>query len=89
MGVFDDVRCNNDLFGKHKSETHPTRSLDPVFPGSTYEITPSGRMELLVCTYDDRGELAWKSVLAAIALKLIGTQALSKVFAEYPKLVLR
>ncbi len=53
MGVLDDVICNNDLFGKHKGETHYTQSLNPVFPGSTYEITPSGRLELLECTYED------------------------------------
>ena len=47
MGVLDDVRCNNDLFGRHKGETHCTDSLNSVFPGSIYEITPTGRLELL------------------------------------------
>ena len=56
MGVFDDVLCNNDLFGDHKGETHRTQSLHPVFPGSTYEITPTGRLELLECTYEDRSD---------------------------------
>jgi hypothetical protein len=56
MGVLDEVLCNSDLFGKHKGETHYTRSLDPVFPGSTYEITPAGRLELLECTYEDRSD---------------------------------
>ena len=56
MGVLDDVLCNNDLFGMHKGETHYTASLDPVFPGSTYEITPAGRLELLECTYEDRSD---------------------------------
>jgi len=56
MGVSDDVLCNNDLFGDHKGETHCTQSLHPVFPGSTYEITPMGRMELLECTYEDRSD---------------------------------
>ena len=54
MGVLDDVLCNNDLFGNHKGETHYTQSLGPVFPESTYEITPAGRLELLECTYEDR-----------------------------------
>lgn len=54
MGVLDDVLCNNDLFGDHKGETHSTQSLHPFFPGSTYEITPSGRLELLECNYEDR-----------------------------------
>lgn len=56
MRVLDDVICNNDLFGKYKGETHYTQSLNPVFPGSTYEITPSGRLELLECTYEDRSD---------------------------------
>lgn len=54
--ILDDVLCNNDLFGDHKGETHCTKSLDPVFPGSTYEITPAGRLELLECTYEDRSD---------------------------------
>lgn len=56
MGVLDVVVCNNDLFGDHEGETHHTQSLHPVFPGSTYEITPTGRLELLECTYEDRSD---------------------------------
>ena len=56
MGTFDDVVCNNDSFGEHKGETHFTQSLHPVFPGSTYEITPMGRLELLECNYEDRSD---------------------------------
>lgn len=56
MGVLDDVLCNNDLFGKHKGEMHCTQSLHAVFPGSTYEITPHGRLELLECTYEDHSD---------------------------------
>jgi len=56
MGVLDDVLCNNDLFGDHKGETHYTQSLDQIFPGSNYEITPTGRLELLECTYEDRSD---------------------------------
>ena len=56
MGVLDDVLCNNDLFGDHKGETHRTQSLHPGFPGSTYEITPTGWLELLDCTYEDRSD---------------------------------
>ena len=56
MGIVDDVLCNHDLFGKHKGETHCTQSLHPRFPGSTYEITPAGRLELLECTYEDRSD---------------------------------
>lgn len=56
MGSLDDVICNNDLFGNHRGETHCTQSLHPRFPGSTYEITPTGRLELLECTYEDRSD---------------------------------
>jgi hypothetical protein len=56
VGVLDDVLCNNDLFGDHKGETHCTQSLHPVFPGSTFEVTPTGRLELLECTYEDRSD---------------------------------
>lgn len=56
MGVLDDVRCNNDMFGEHRGETHQTASLNAIFPGSTYEITPSGRLELLECTFEDHSD---------------------------------
>jgi hypothetical protein len=57
MSVFDEVICNHSIFGEHRGETHQTHSLDPVFPGAAYEITePPGRLELLVCTYEDRSD---------------------------------
>lgn len=56
MSVPDEVLCNHLLFGKHRGEIHQTHSLGPVFPGATYEITASGRLELLVCTYEDRSD---------------------------------
>jgi hypothetical protein len=56
VGLCDAVLCNNDLFGEHKGEKHRTESLDAVFPGSEYEITPDGRLELLECTFEDRSD---------------------------------
>ncbi|MGA2728450.1 MAG: hypothetical protein ABSE96_11585 [Terracidiphilus sp.] len=56
MSVSDDVLCNHPLFGEHTGETHQACSLAPVFPGDTYEITASGRLELLVATYEDRSD---------------------------------
>jgi len=44
------VRCT------HKFCRRATKGLDSVFPGSTYEITPAGRLELLECTYEDRSD---------------------------------
>lgn len=52
----DDVLCNHDLFGSHKSETHQTKSLRSIFSGATYKIIPSGRLELLECTFEDRSD---------------------------------
>jgi hypothetical protein len=56
MSVFDEVLCNNPIFGDHRGETHQTHSLESVFPGTTYEITVSGRLVLLECTYEDRSD---------------------------------
>ena len=56
MGMYDNVLCNNDLFGKHRGETHQTTSLDPAFPGDTYEITSLGRLELLEARFEDRSD---------------------------------
>jgi hypothetical protein len=56
MGLYDEVLCNHELFGKHKGETHQTKSLNPTFPGATFEITPTGRLELLECIFEDRSD---------------------------------
>jgi hypothetical protein len=56
MSLADEVVCNHSLFGEHRGETHQTHDLDSVFPGPTYEITVSGRLELLECTYEDRSD---------------------------------
>lgn len=56
MSVYDEVLCNHPLFGEHRGETHQTHDLDSVFPATTYEITVSGRLELLECTYEDRSD---------------------------------
>ena len=53
MGVSDEVVCNHLLFGEHSGEVYQTSSLDAIFPGAKYEITASGRLELLVCNYED------------------------------------
>jgi hypothetical protein len=51
QGMYDGVLCNNDLFGEHRGEKHQTKNLNPSFPGDTYEITSSGRLELLESTF--------------------------------------
>lgn len=62
MGVADDIICNSHLFGSHKGERHQTQSLGSILPGSNYEITPSGRLELLECTYEDRSDPSRKGI---------------------------
>ena len=49
MGMFDEVLCNHELFGKHKGEVCQTKSLQPFIGGAleNYEITPAGRLEFL------------------------------------------
>jgi len=55
MGLFDEVVCNHELFGLHRGETHQTKDLH-WFGGflDQYEITPSGRLEFLEYTTEDR-----------------------------------
>ncbi|UWZ85159.1 hypothetical protein [Occallatibacter riparius] len=58
MGMFDEVLCNNDLFGAHRGETHQTKSLEPMFGGrlEQYEITPAGRLEFLEYVTEDHSD---------------------------------
>ncbi len=56
MSVMDEVLCNHELFGDNRGETHQTHSLNAVFPGARYEITATGRLELLVCAYEDHSD---------------------------------
>jgi hypothetical protein len=51
--MYDDVLCNNNLFGKHRDEKHPTKNLNPGVLGETYEITTSGSLEHLERTFED------------------------------------
>jgi hypothetical protein len=57
MGMFDKVPCNHELFGVHRGETHQTKDLH-CLGGllDLYEITPSGRLEFLVFTVEDRSD---------------------------------
>jgi hypothetical protein len=58
IGLYDDVLCSHEVFGVHRGETHQTTSLH-IFGGRVerYEITPSGRLELLEDTVDDKSSL--------------------------------
>ena len=64
MGMFDEVLCNHELFGEHKGETHQTKDLH-WFGGllEKYEITPSGRLESLEYTSEDRSAPTWRELL--------------------------
>ena len=57
MGMFDEVLCNHKLFGVHRGETQQTKDLHWL--GGlldNYEITPSGRLEFLEYTVEDRSD---------------------------------
>lgn len=56
MSMMDEVVCNHQMFREHRGNVYQTDSLDAAFPGGKYEITSSGRLELLVCTYEDRSD---------------------------------
>ena len=63
MGMFDEVLCNHELFGEHKGETHQTKGLHWL--GGLlekYEITPSGRLEFLEYTTEDRSDPTLKGI---------------------------
>jgi class 3 adenylate cyclase len=61
-------------------------TLQRIFDGDKIQVQGPKFHGLLYKPYDDDQALAWKSVLGAIALKLIMTDALPGVFPEYPKL---
>jgi len=57
MGLFDEVLCNHELFGAHKGETYQTKDLHWLGGFlDLYEITPSGRLEFLEYTVEDRSD---------------------------------
>jgi hypothetical protein len=55
--MFDEVVCNHELFGVHRGETHQTKDLH-CLGGllDLYEIPPSGRLEFLEFTVEDRSD---------------------------------
>jgi hypothetical protein len=63
MGMFDEVLCNHELFGAHRGETQQTKDLHWL--GGlldNYEITPSGRLEFLEYTVEDRSNPTLESI---------------------------
>ena len=57
MGMFDEVLCNHELFRVHKGEVHQTKDLHCLDGAlEKYEITPSGRLEFLEYTTEDRSD---------------------------------
>jgi hypothetical protein len=62
-------------------------TLQQVFDGDKIQVQGPKFHGLLYKPYDDDPDLAWKSVLAGIALNLILRDALPKVFPDYPTLM--
>lgn len=56
MSAMDRVLCNHQLFGDQRGKTFQTDNLHAAFPGARYEITASGRLELMVCKYEDHSD---------------------------------
>lgn len=57
MGMFDEVKCDHEIFGVHKGETHQTKDLhDCGGLLDLYEITSSGRLEFLVYKVEDHSD---------------------------------
>src|SRR5258705_42242 len=57
-------------------------TIQHIFDGDKIQVQGPKFHGLLYKPYDDDSELAWKSVLAAVALKLVDTAALPIVFPD-------
>ena len=89
--VIDSPLMRRDEFRRLHRLLHILRieqrhTLQQVFDGDKIQVQGPKFHGLLYKPYDDDQALAWKSVLAAIALKLIMTDALPIVFPQYLKL---
>lgn len=55
MGMFDEVRCNHEMFGADRGTVLQTKDTDwPAM--EMYEITPEGRFVYLEYNTEDRGD---------------------------------
>ncbi len=65
MGMFDEVLCNHEIFGKHKGKICQTKSLQPLIGGALekYEITAAGRLEFLEYKIEDRSDPKAEGIL--------------------------
>lgn len=89
--IIDSLLMRRDDFKRlhrllHILRVEQRHTLQQVFDGDKIQVQGPKCHGLLYKPYDDDQALAWKSVLAAIALKLTMTDALPVVFPEYPKL---
>ena len=73
MGMFDEVLCNHEIFGKHKGKTCQTKSLEPFMGGALekYEISAAGRLEFLEYKIEDRSDPKAEGIL-----RLAGSMAM-------------
>jgi class 3 adenylate cyclase len=61
-------------------------TLQQIFGGDKIQVQGPKFHGLLYRPYDDDAALAWKSVLAALALNLISRRALPLIFPDYPRI---
>jgi hypothetical protein len=86
MSVMDEILCDHQLFGDHRGKTYQTDSLNAVLPGAKYEITATGRLELLVCDYEDHSDpnaAGFASLIGALTpVSVLRSPAVALFFAH-------
>jgi hypothetical protein len=90
--ALDDPLLSRDNFKRlhrylHVLRVEQRRIIQSVFDGDKVQVQGPKFHGLLYKPYDDDTELAWRAVLAGIALTLTTQMALAKVFPDYTLLI--
>jgi class 3 adenylate cyclase len=90
--ALDDPLLSRDNFKRlhrylHVLRVEQRRIIQSVFDGDKIQVQGPKFHGLLYKPYDDDTELAWRAVLAGIALTLTTQVALAKVFPDYTLLI--
>lgn len=89
--VLDSPLMRQDNFKRLHRLLHVLRveqryTLQQVFGGDKIQVQGPKFHGLIYRPYDDDPSLAWKSILAALALNLVARNAIADVFPDYPQL---
>ena len=92
VDALDDALLSRDNFKRlhrylHVLRVEQRRIMQSVFDGDKIQVQGPKFHGLLYKPYDDDATLAWRAVLAGIALTLTTQMALAKVFPEYVVLI--